>query len=158
MSMDDLMPASEEAMKDVPKAFELGKQYQVTTGRYSSDKPYPDNNPKTTLGVAKAPLHLVPPVALAYASQAFKDGAGKYGPYNWREKQISSSVYYAAALRHLTAWWDGEDIAEDSGVHHLAHAMACLMMVLDGKEIGMLNDDRPLAGGTAKVLEDFKES
>jgi len=113
---------------------------------------YPDNNPKTTFGAKKPQLHLVPPAALIEMATAFQDGADKYGPYNWREKKISSSVYYGACLRHLTAWWDGEDLAEDSGVHHLSHALACIAMILDGKELDKLNDDRPTQGPAAKLI------
>ena len=115
---------------------------------------YPDNNPKTASGVNKAPLHLVPPSALIALANAFKDGAKKYGPYNWRKKKISSSVYYAAHLRHMAAWWDGEDTAEDSGQSHIDHAMACLAMIKDGQSIGMLNDDRPPKGAAAELLKD----
>lgn len=113
-----------------------------------SETGYPDNNPKTTQGLAKAPLHLVPPSVLANLSDAFAEGARKYGPYNWREKSISSSVYYAAVLRHLTAWWDGEDIDPDSqnGSHHLSNAQACLAMLQDAEGLGILNDDRPPPG------------
>ena len=114
---------------------------------------YPDDNPKTQFGMTKVPMHLVPPVAIGHMALAFGNGAGKYGPFNWREKTISSTVYYAAAMRHLQAWYDGEDIAPDSGVHHLAHAMACCAMVLDGESTGMLNDNRPPPGGFAAFLE-----
>lgn len=114
---------------------------------------YPDDNPKTQFGVSKVPLHLVPPIAIGEMSEAFENGANKYGAYNWREKTISSSVYYAAALRHLMAWWDGEDYAPDSGVHHLGHVMACCAMVLDSKAISKLNDNRPVSGGMPKFLE-----
>lgn len=117
----------------------------------------PDNNPKTRLGIKKAPLHLVPPVGIVHAAAAFADGAAKYGPYNWREETISSSVYYAAAKRHLDAWWDGEDHAEDSGVHHIGHALACLMLILDSESIGKLNDDRPPKGATADLLKQVAE-
>jgi hypothetical protein len=41
------------------------------------------------------------------------------------------------------AWFNGEECAQDSGVHHLAHAMACLAILLDAKTCGKLNDDRP---------------
>lgn len=115
-----------------------------------------DNNPKTEHGVKKAPLHLVPPAGIIHEAMAMADGAEKYGPYNWREKNISSSIYYAACLRHLMAWWDGEECAEDSGVHHLGHARACLGILLDGVET--LNDDRPVPGGTAKLLDKLIES
>jgi hypothetical protein len=84
-------------------------------------------------------------------ARAFANGAQKYGPYNWREKTISSSVYYAAALRHLMAWWDGEDNAEDSGLNHLDHALACVGMIVDGSSVGKLNDNRPLKGAASKM-------
>lgn len=110
---------------------------------------YPDNNPKTAVGAKKIPLELVPPSAVHALAEAFSDGAKKYGPYNWREKTISSNIYYGAALRHLTAWWDGEDTAEDSGLNHLHHALACIAMLIDGKSVGKLNDNRPPKGVAA---------
>lgn len=114
----------------------------------------PDNNPKTRIGGAgKVPLHLVPPVAIAHMAMGFADGGMKYQPYNWREEPISASVYYGAAMRHLMAWWDGEDLAEDSGVHHLAHAMCCLAMILDTEGSALLNDNRPPAGRLPDALE-----
>ena len=54
---------------------------------------YPDGNPKTAQGALKVPLHLVPPSAMHYLALAFRDGATKYGPYNWRDKGVSASVY-----------------------------------------------------------------
>lgn len=122
------------------------------------NKGYPDNNPKTQFGVQKVPLNTVPPVAILYLAQALGDGAVKYGPYNWREYPISSSVYYGAMLRHIFAWWDGEENAEDSGVHHLGHAMACMALLLDAQSLGVLNDDRPVQGATGRLLEEFKKS
>ena len=116
---------------------------------------YPDGNPKTAIGAAKLPLDLVPPTAVQHLAAAFKDGGVKYGPFNWREQQVSSTVYYAAALRHLFAWFDGEDFAQDSGVHHLAHAMACMAIVLDAESVGMLNDNRPTAGKAADMQKEF---
>lgn len=118
-----------------------------------SEPGYPDDNPKTQFGLKKIPMHLVPPIAVAHLARAFENGVGKYGPFNWREKTISSTVYYGAAMRHLMAWYDGEDLAPDSGVHHLAHAMACLAMVLDGQSIGKLNDNRPPKGGLPEMLK-----
>jgi len=41
-------------------------------------------NPKDRIGIKKPPIHLVPPVAIIHEAMAFKDGADKYGPYNWR--------------------------------------------------------------------------
>lgn len=103
---------------------------------------YPDNNPKTAIGTAKPGLRAVPPVALYVMGQAMADGEKKYGRYNWREHAVSSSVYFEAAMRHLLAWWDGEDAAADSGVSHLGHVMACMSILVDAAHNGKLNDDR----------------
>lgn len=105
---------------------------------------YPDDNPKTVHGVQKTPMHLIPPPALEAEANVFGLGAKKYGPYNWREHQVSASVYQAAALRHLMAWWERQDTDPESGQSHLAHARACLGIVLDAERHGKLNDDRPV--------------
>lgn len=109
---------------------------------------YPDDNPKTQFGLKKTPMHLVPPEAIRQMALAFANGADKYGPFNWREHTVSSTVYYAACMRHLTDWFDGVDVddkAPDSGVHHLGHALACIAIILDAKICGegKLNDNRP---------------
>lgn len=109
-----------------------------------SSSPYPDNNPKSAFGIAKDPLHLIPPEALIRESYAFKQGAAKYGAYNWRGNSVAASVYYAAALRHLFQWWEGQDIDPESGAHHLGHARACLAILLDAAKWDKLVDDRPL--------------
>ena len=116
----------------------------------------PDNNPKTKFGIQKVPLHLVPPSAIIYMAKAYGDGAKKYGAYNWRTTSIASSVYYAAALRHLMAWWDGEQVAADSGLPHLAHALACLGLLVEGTEVGNLVDDRPVNGVASLLMEKLK--
>jgi hypothetical protein len=118
---------------------------------------YPDNNPKTAFGAKKLPLELVPPSAVHALAEAFSDGAKKYGPYNWRDKTISSSIYYGAALRHLSSWWDGENIATDSGIHHLHHALACIAMLIDGASVGKLNDNRPTKGAAAEMQRKWLE-
>lgn len=116
---------------------------------------YPDNNPKTLVGAAKVPLHLVPPSAKYYLAQALKNGAEKYGAYNWRDAAISVSTYKAAMERHMDAFWDGEDLAEDSGVHHVAHAMACAALILDAMSIDKLVDDRPTKGASSRLQQEW---
>lgn len=112
---------------------------------------YPDGNPKTQLGVMRVPLNLVPPSSKHFLAEALADGAKKYGPYNWRGENVSSSIYYAGAQRHMDAWWDGEELSHDAKVHHLAHAMANLAIILDAMTVGALNDDRPKAGASANL-------
>lgn len=117
---------------------------------------YPDDNPKTIIGLTKPSLLAIPPVALLHLGRAMTDGKNKYGLMNWREKKVSSSIYYDAALRHLLSWWDGEEVAGDSGVDHLAHAMACCAIIIDAQSVGSLNDDRPsFPGRFAETVKEF---
>lgn len=112
-------------------------------------------NPKDAIGDTKPPLHLVPAALGIYASQAMANGAAKYGPFNWRKNPVRAEVYVSAALRHLAAWFDGEDHAEDSGVHHLAHAAAGLAILLDAMATGNLIDNRPVSGPAARLIAEF---
>lgn len=103
----------------------------------------PDTNPKTAAGgMHKLPFHLIPPRALAHVALCFADGGFKYQPYNWHVSKISASVYYGAILRHVFAWWCGETRAKD-GHLHLAHAVCCMLMLLDVHDTDLLNDNRP---------------
>ncbi len=111
-------------------------------------------NPKDRLGAQKVSITKLPPVAVLHTSHALMNGADKYGAYNWREKAVRASIYVDACERHLNAWFDGEEEAPDSGVHHLGHAMACLAILLDAQETGNLIDDRPVkTGAFCRVLE-----
>lgn len=109
-------------------------------------------NPKQRFGAAKPNLALIPGPAAIHTSLALMDGAGKYGPFNWRETSVEGMTYIAAAKRHIDAWFDGEEVAADSGVHHLGHAIAGLMIILDAQASGKLIDNRPPAGGSAKLI------
>ncbi len=119
---------------------------------------YPDGNPKTAIGLTKPSMSNVPAPALLPMMKAFADGAKKYGRLNWRDKGVTASVYYDAAQRHLMAWWDGEDKADDSGVHHLGHAMACLAILVDAERHAKLNDDRFGNGEFAKMVKELTET
>jgi hypothetical protein len=111
-------------------------------------------NPKDLLGVKKAPLGLVPRALRISAAPAMLLGARKYGPYNWREKAVRLSVYLEAIDRHLDAYNDRQDLDDESGASHLSHVAACLAIIADADAIGKLIDDRPVAGGAAKLLEE----
>ena len=105
---------------------------------------YPDGNPKTAFGEAKPKISDTPTIGIREMGRVFTMGAAKYGRFNWREHTVSSSVYYDAAFRHLSAWFDGEDRDPESGLHHLAHVMACMNIIMDAEEARKLNDNRPV--------------
>lgn len=101
-------------------------------------------NPKKSQGDKKAPLHLLPPIALEEESWVHKIGADKYGEWNWRESHVDIMTYIGATMRHLMAISKGEDIDPESGRSHWAHIGANANIVLDSIHQGCLIDNRPL--------------
>ena len=83
--------------------------------------------------------------------------ARKYGPFNWRSTNVKATVYVAAARRHLAQWLDGQDDDRESGMSHLAHARACLGILLDASATGHLVDDRPPAGAATELIEQLTQ-
>jgi hypothetical protein len=104
-----------------------------------------DTNPKDAVGIRKVPMSTVPSQPVMEMALAMLEGGIKYGRHNYRVAGVRASVYYDAAHRHLTAWWEGQDIDPDSGLPHLAKAMACLCVIRDSVIRGNWVDDRPPA-------------
>lgn len=57
-------------------------------------------------------------------------GSAKYADDNWQKVDNARTRYYNAALRHIDSWWDGEVKDDETGKHHLAHAICCLMFLM----------------------------
>jgi hypothetical protein len=89
----------------------------------------------------KPRMELLPPDALTEVAAVMTFGAAKYGDYNWNG--LSASRLFGAALRHLWAWWGGEDNDPETGRPHLAHAACCALMVLEQARHRPEYDDRP---------------
>lgn len=100
-------------------------------------------NPKDAVGIRKAPLSTVPANVLAELGVAMLEGAAKYGRHNYRTAGVRASVYYDGVMRHLMAWWEGEDIDPDSGLSHITKAIASLTVLRDAMMQAMWEDDRP---------------
>lgn len=89
----------------------------------------------------KPPMSLVDRHAIEEIAKVLAFGAQKYEAHNWR-KGIAYSRLLDAAMRHLFAFADGEDMDPESGLSHVAHAGCCIVFLL-----GMINarpdmDDR----------------
>lgn len=68
-------------------------------------------------------------------------GAEKYEDHNWRAG-YGWSKSYAAAQRHMVAWWSGEDLDPESGLSHLAHARWHMSALIEFQTLGTGHDDR----------------
>lgn len=74
---------------------------------------------------------LLPPSALEDIVKVLTFGAKKYDRDNWRYVEDASRRYFDAAQRHLWQWKRGEAADEESGESHLAHALCCIMFLLE---------------------------
>lgn len=90
----------------------------------------------------KAPWHLLPFDAIGGVVGVLAHGATKYATRNW-ERGMDWSRPYSALLRHLTAWWGGEEYDPDSGRRHLAHVACNALFLLAYTLRGVGTDDRP---------------
>ena len=74
---------------------------------------------------------LLPPLALKEVVKVLTFGAQKYERDNWQKVPDSKRRYFDALQRHTWAWKEGEKLDPESGIHHLAHAMCCLMFLYE---------------------------
>lgn len=115
-------------------------------------------NPKDSIGATKVPLHLVSPIAKAFAAIAHYLGNVKYGCWNWRAGGARASIYRAALERHMDRWWSGEENDPADGTPHLANALACINILIETQYMGKLIDDRPPSvslDAAYKMVEDL---
>lgn len=103
----------------------------------------------------KIRFDLLPVDSLEDIANCFNHGTEKYGPRSWETHgKVEYSRLYAAILRHLFSWWNGEDKDTDSGLDHLAHVAtnAAMLLSYSKREESDL-DDRPMP--TKKVASKF---
>lgn len=89
----------------------------------------------------KPRIELVPPDAISGIGHVMSYGAKKYGDRNW-EKGIAPSRLLGACLRHLLAWSFGENQDPESGLPHLWHAGASVLMLIATVNRNLAPDDR----------------
>lgn len=91
---------------------------------------------------AKTPYHLIAPEMLEGVGRVLDFGAKKYSPRNW-EKGMHWSRPFSALMRHMWAWWRGEEADPETGMSHLWHAGCCLMFLMAYEDRQVGKDDRP---------------
>ena len=95
--------------------------------KFDQDKPRPE---------------LIAPELIDALSLVLTYGAKKYADRNW-EKGMSWSRPFGALMRHMWAWWKGENKDPETGFSHLAHAACCLMFLITYETRKHTFDDRP---------------
>lgn len=92
----------------------------------------------------KPAITLLSRVFLVGVTRALMFGTKKYVKNNWRGGMEWSRVL-DAALRHILAWAEGEEVDPESGLSHLHHAACNLMFLSEYQERGVGIDDRWIA-------------
>ena len=88
-------------------------------------------------------LDMLPVYPLWEIGRVYSFGAQKYAKNNWRDGMDWSRIY-AASMRHLLKWQNGNDLDEETGLPHLAHAAFGLLTLLEYSHTHPELDDRPM--------------
>lgn len=100
-----------------------------------------DDNQAIKYDSEKIRVELLPYNALLEIAKVMTIGAKKYGDNNWRKGMLWSRLY-GACLRHLIAWYEGQDKDEETGLLHLAHAGCCILFLITYQLLGLGTDNR----------------
>jgi hypothetical protein len=90
----------------------------------------------------KPAMDLIPPELLTAVADILQYGAQKYEPRNW-EKGMNWGRVFAALMRHMWAWWSGQNQDPETNRSHLWHAACCIAFLIAYEARGVGNDDRP---------------
>lgn len=91
----------------------------------------------------KVRVDLLPVNAMMDIAAVFTFGAKKYFANSYRSGEtVVWSRTYGSILRHLFAFWNGQDTDQESGLHHLAHAGTQLMILMEHVSTKPEKDDR----------------
>ena len=104
----------EERMRDILQNGNDGEHYPEPGQKHDSAKPRMD---------------LIPPKMEMEVARVLSFGAEKYSAENWRQVPDLRRRYISAAKRHINAVQQGEEHDEETGLHHAAHAVCCLMFL-----------------------------
>ena len=88
----------------------------------------------------KPDYSLVPFAALDEVVKVLTYGAKKYDRFNW--EKVERHRYEAAALRHISAYMQGEKYDPETDINHLAHAV-CSLLFLTQFDLNEKNEKKP---------------
>jgi len=127
-------PQAREFFPEFPRTLITGPQGSTETRTTSSTG--------GQKGVKPERWDLLPWDELREVARLYGYGATKYEDRNW-EKGYEFSKSYAALMRHLTAWWNGEDVDPEHKLSHMTsvifHAFALMYFLEQHPQF----DDRP---------------
>lgn len=114
-------------------------------------------DPKQACAVKKMTFDAVPISLLLHAQPGNKNGADKYGVYNWlklEDGSMSINTYLNALQRHLILFRAGQDDTSDTGINNLDSMISGLAVLRDAMLFNKVCDDRvKLSKEQIEILE-----
>lgn len=92
-------------------------------------------------GQKLAQVGSIDPVSILRLAEVSGFGAQKYARMNFM-RGYDWSLSFDAAMRHMLLFWAGQDLDEESGLPHVAHAAWHMMALNSFRERGLGTDDR----------------
>ena len=131
------------------RGWEIGATFKKTNEVNAAEAALGRKDDSTKPRWSLLPLHTI-----AQVIRVLEFGANKYSVGNWAHVPEARTRYYDATMRHIEAWWLGEKVDPESGLPHLAHAVACLLFLMwfDGANERAVKDDEA-AQELAKVMK-----
>lgn len=71
------------------------------------------------------------PCSIESIARIMEYGAKKYGDMNWAKGGKPDTEYLDSCMRHILKFVEGEPIDEESGCHHIGHAIWNLLALMD---------------------------
>lgn len=91
------------------------------------------------------------PHAMAALAEVAEYGANKYERGNFSKGQYAT-ITADCLMRHLMKWWAGEDMDDESGLHHLSHVLWNVCTLIQDASYPDRDDRPPIAPGAVDVL------
>ena len=86
-------------------------------------------------------MELLPTEALESIAEVMTFGAKKYGDHNWRNG-LDWTRLVGSSMRHLSSWVGGEELDPESGLSHIAHLGANVLMLMTSIKLRLGKDTR----------------
>lgn len=104
----------------------------------------------------KPDYSLMPFGALDEVVKVLTYGANKYDRFNW--EKVERHRYEAAAMRHISAYMQGEIHDDETGINHTAHAICNLLFLLEFDNKSEKKDKKAMYNGDELIYNTTYQS
>lgn len=111
---------------------ELRKKYDWQAHQaeaYRNICPTKNTNFKDKQDAGKPRWDLLPIRPIEEVVEVLTEGAAKYSENGWQKVKNARERYFAALMRHIVAWREGQTCDLESGKSHLIHAICNLLFL-----------------------------